>query len=368
MNKQWSVVSGRWSEGDRIAAAPLAHCLPATDRRPPTTDHSRAAFTLVELLIVISIIGLLSSMVLFALASAQESARVAKTQSTIDKIHALIMQKYESYRTRRVPITIPPGTSPRAAAVYRLDALRELMRMEMPDRYSDIIDPPKTRSIAGVGTSPLMSVPAVTLAYRSLLVGTRTTQFENAECLYLLVTRGLSDPDVLEQFAPDEIGDTDGDGMREFLDGWGRPINFLRWAPGFSSPLHPWSVNPKDALGSINSNKAYPTAHDPFDPMRYYKPSAGDPFYDPNKSPEQQVYPPLYPLIYSPGPDHISDIQDGGGSPPMRYSATSPPNNPYATVAGGLLGAPTDLDSAFGPADKIDNSVDNITNHDAGLR
>jgi len=50
-----------------------------------------------------TILGLLSSMVLFALASAQESARVAKTQSTINKLNALIMAKYDSYRTRRVP-------------------------------------------------------------------------------------------------------------------------------------------------------------------------------------------------------------------------------------------------------------------------
>ena len=42
-------------------------------------------------------------------------------------------------------------------------------------------------------------------------------------------------PEAMEQFNPSEIGDTDQNGLPEFLDGWGRPIRFLRWAPGCSA-------------------------------------------------------------------------------------------------------------------------------------
>ena len=42
----------------------------------------RSAFTLVELLVVMTVLGILASMVLFALASATESARVAKLVRT----------------------------------------------------------------------------------------------------------------------------------------------------------------------------------------------------------------------------------------------------------------------------------------------
>jgi hypothetical protein len=315
-----------------------------------------------------TILGLLSSMVLFALASAQESARVAKTETTINKLNALIMAKYDSYRTRRVPISIPAGTIPRAAAAARLDALHDLMRMEMPDRFTDIPDKtnnkdmPVTHTIPGNNGSPLIPIPSVAVKYRKLLdqATKKTPQFASAECLYLIVTVGLDDPDVLEQFAPDEIGDTDGDGLLEFLDGWGRPIDFLRWAPGFTSPMHNWNLNP--AKGPV----VYPTAHDPFDPMHIYRPAQGEPFYDPAKPKEQQVYPPLYPLIYSAGPDHINDIYDDAVSPPFEYSKVN--NNPYAVVAGSMLGTPMDLDSALGPADGDDNSIDNITNHNIGVQ
>ena len=46
-----------------------------------------------------------------------------------------------------------------------------------------------------------------------------------------------SDPEAREQFNESEIGDVDEDGCPEFIDGWGRPIMFLRWAPGFRSDL-----------------------------------------------------------------------------------------------------------------------------------
>ena len=42
-------------------------------------------------------------------------------------------------------------------------------------------------------------------------------------------------PEAMSQFGENEIADLDGDGWPVFVDGWGNPIMFLRWAPGFSS-------------------------------------------------------------------------------------------------------------------------------------
>ena len=33
---------------------------------------------------------------------------MAKTRALIAKLHALVMQKYEAYRNRRLPIAVPP--------------------------------------------------------------------------------------------------------------------------------------------------------------------------------------------------------------------------------------------------------------------
>ena len=85
----------------------------------------------------------------------------------------------------------------------------------------------------------------------------------------------------MEQFSPSEIGDTDKNGWPEFLDGWGRPIFFLRWAPGCSANHTTGGV--VDGYSDIQSGD--PTKdHDPFDPHRA----------------DQAAYH-LIPLIYSEG-------------------------------------------------------------------
>src|SRR6187200_1326564 len=76
----------------------------------------RRAFTLTELLLVITIIGIMTGLGLSALAGAVELAREQRTQTIIAKIDQLIMERYESYRTRALPIRIPNGVDPRTAA------------------------------------------------------------------------------------------------------------------------------------------------------------------------------------------------------------------------------------------------------------
>jgi prepilin-type N-terminal cleavage/methylation domain-containing protein len=285
--------------------------------RPATGQTLRRGMTLVELMITIMIIAILASLVLFALTAAQESAKEARTRSTIAKLHSMIMPLYESYQTRRVPVQVPPNARPAEAARLRVDAIRELMRMELPDRWSDITD----------GPAVLPSRPAASQAYlQRYNQASPDGLFQGAECLYLIVAHLVEDG--LTQFPQSAIQDTDGDGIPEFIDGWGRPIRFLRWAPGFRSPLQ------------TGNAAAQP---DPFDPRRVH----GNNFA-------------LYPLIYSAGPDGDYDIVSDT-DPPLRYSQLTPRNNPYHNPSGGqAIGTPADVGN---PPDGREGWHDNIHNH-----
>ena len=319
-------------------------------------SSKRSAFTLVELLVTVAVIAILASLLLGALYSAQDSARAQKTRSTIAKLHTMMTQRWESYKTRRVPITVPAGTRPADAALMRLTAIRELMRLELPDRNSDILvgqpaaglNLTRFTSIGSTGATVDVPWPSLNAAYRRKL-GAPTpadTQFQAAECLFIILTTSIDDDtEGVERFGDSEIGDKDGDGRREFKDAWGNPISWVRWPAGFVSELQ-------------NSDPV--VNHDPFDPRRV---QAG-------------AYA-LFPLIFSPGPDAEYEIrsllQDGAGDE-LNYLGTKVKDmpgttgnpksgimDPYAFTP--LLGSANDQDG-----DGVNDSVDNIHNHLIGSR
>ncbi len=274
----------------------------------------RRAFTLIELLVTITIIGILSGLVFAGISVVRQTAAEAATKATIEKLHQIIMRRYESYATRRVAIRLPPSieslspsdparvafeakwSQPQNAARKRLDAIRDTIRMEMPDATTDITSGPIAFEWGAV------SEPAV---HRMYATNPPTITNDPAQCLYMIVSR-LS-PESMGQFAQSEIGTIDGKPC--FVDGWGNPIMWLRFAPGYTSDMQSGD-QAKD--------------HDPFDPRRV----DGFAFR-------------LVPLIYSGGPDGKFGIELGTGA----WNG-----NPFASMD---LGKKID-----------DRATDNITNQD----
>jgi prepilin-type N-terminal cleavage/methylation domain-containing protein len=309
----------------------------------------RRGFTLIELLVVIAIIAILMSFSIGAIYVSQESARAEKTRGLIGKIDQIIAEKYESYRYRRVPISMTATertstTGSKDFAKRRLQALRELMRMEMPDRWTDVSDNPAFLSMT--------QIPAVTKAYRRHNTGV-SDQYQGAECLYLILA--LSGDDRASIIVERNKGDLDGDGAPEILDGWGLPISFIRWPAGFlNNATNGYVTDLQDDTAVAAED------HDPFDHRKVHTGAYA-----------------MYPLIYSAGPDRITDIrsdnahcdeQGGTISSKLSYSTSfgSSPNNfnnnPLNNTAG-LIGEPYD----WGGDGDLQHH-DNIHNHLLGVK
>ena len=350
---------------------------PSSLQSPASSLRTRSAFTLTELLIVIVIIGMLAGISLGALYSARQTGRVQRTKATIAKLDRIIQAKYTDFLSRRLPIRnrrVPPD----AMDELRVRVLHEIMRLEMPDRLTDITYPRSNTPIqstdidatfnvdagcrAGVGsagnsevTITEYNIGRTALARRYFRQAVASSDFlygpdpnyAPAECLYLIVA---ADPEAREQFQPTEIGDADEDGFFEFHDGWGNPIMFIRWAPGFPSEMQ---------TGDAQRD------HDPTDPRRI-----GEMIEQSNGNWERPTNTTMFrlvPLIYSAGPDGEYGINLSGDWI-FQYEAGNGDREPIDRVwihtdsNGFMIGEPVPT-----PEGELNTHYDNITNHSLGM-
>jgi hypothetical protein len=321
-------------------------------------------------------------------AVAGETARQAQSRHIVERLHTLLTDYYDTYKSRRVKLA--PGIETKinndlttaaargqALAEARMYAMRELMLMEIPDRWSDVLlnqlGSPERQPFYLPGRTALSSV--YLRRYKSLLNrtnslsgGTNTlVEIQNnqgAECLYMIVTLACGDGEARSMFAENSIGDSDGDGAPEFLDGWGHPVNFLRWAPGFDSQIQ-LNQNSTDQMTTTDRLDAIAKDHDPFDVFRR----------------DSKAFR-LVPLIYSPGRNESSGLVANEDYVPwtdQNFAAnlvlatngppfiSAPKLDPYKKVGSPPAYLGTSLHLAD-PANFDETSSDNIHNHLMGQR
>ena len=375
-------------------------------------NQTRVGFTLIELLVVISIIAFMSGMFVVAYRGAAQESHNQKTRTTIQKISEVLsarMEEYSSYpivlRSFPSGFPLPSNTASSAPLVQsktllleraRLLTLRELIVMEMPDHPDDIKWSDKW--VTGQSMTVLLnsvpkaiptglvvrSVPvSVPVAVRSKptsrvfglarklndpsgrpIAGWQNTN-ANAELLYLVVEDSdLDGSSAIELFGASETADTDNDGLKEFVDAFRKPIQWIRWPSGFEGigRYHPDMLDPGIITGSGPTIRIT-IESDPLDRM-----SADPGYMTAGFSPG----PGAFPLVVSGGEDGIFGIRFESANPMVGTTSYSVIDAQWS-LPGYLSGARfTDpwyprsnpADRLGGRIDTSKSSLDNLTNYD----
>ena len=223
---------------------------------------AKRGFTLIELLIVISIVTFLMASLGVVISNYIENAREAQTIATIQKVEGLISERLKglerAYRRPDFNVFVNklqkallngdpangvpqlPGFSREATEML---ARKAFARMLFPQYFAEQIPFTTTRIInrlagdgswgedlnangvldSGEDTNGNGQIDGVDLSKH-----TRDT--ESCELLYYALTKMevFGVPPIGDEFRTQELKDTDGDGLLEFVDGWGRPLRFYR--------------------------------------------------------------------------------------------------------------------------------------------
>ncbi|MEM9704278.1 MAG: hypothetical protein AAF907_17695, partial [Planctomycetota bacterium] len=172
----------------------------------------------------------------------------AATRSTLAKIDGKLERRLQALRRG---LETGPGDASRvgtgAAGPMR-------MKLEMLERLPSYLYGlgPGADGTVGTADDPLPLSEADDVRRRVRNGGAALAPFDDAdfpndptassEALFLFLTQGetygIADTDI-DAFKESELADSDGDGLREIVDGWGNPIRFYRWPTRVIRPAVP---------------------------------------------------------------------------------------------------------------------------------
>lgn len=208
-----------------------------TNRQP---SPNRTGFTLVELLVTIGVIAILAGILVVALGGAGVRSRQEATAALIKKLNGQVQERLEALdrfkKSRQFEsearLQISPSITDsvlREALYFKVIQIRYLPQSmaelwTVSERDFDRDFPGKTPSLPSA-----------------------VDETESSEMLYYFLTKARApgvptvDPAT---FTTSEVADTDGDGLLEFVDAWGRPLRFYRWPSQLFCPSGTASSNP----------------------------------------------------------------------------------------------------------------------------
>jgi len=200
-------------------------------------------FTLTELLVAVSIVLVLMGLIAAAVAAASTTRKANATRSIIAKLDAILTTQLSSYADRSVDLrSIPVEVSDvfKNKIAQRAWAIRRnMISSDLPDRWSDVqFMHAQSQLLKKDRKWDFGSASQRTYATIWQTASPKPSDvYAGAECLFMIVMQGgIADCIDCGSLTVSEIGDKDGDGFMEFLDGWGNPIGFILWPAALQLP------------------------------------------------------------------------------------------------------------------------------------
>ena len=243
-----------------------------------------------ELLVVMAIIALLSSLSFVVLGRTGEAAREASTRTALRILSGALRERVDAFHELTASATqVDPDMPilkntrvfrdtvaafnqgfqsanptltlhPLAAEAY---VRKTMFKSVFPQRVEDLYGYNGVSNSGGGDDSPLLirMRDTVSNSWRPdswMGRNITTAGADSSELLYVVLTEGDVyglPPSEIDGIDKNLIGDTDGDGNMEFLDGWGRPLQFYNW------PTRLIKDDGATFTGTVTvSGNAYPTA------------------------------------------------------------------------------------------------------------
>lgn len=248
----------------------------------------RSGFTLIELLVIIALIAVLVGLGVAGYFQVMESQRASNTETMMRTVDQTLQKHWSQVISdAHKEIDLPPdvttlagGDNERARVIWKKLRLIEAFPTSYAEIGTPIVYNPIYGPLSGEGLIPVkrrkyngtyVKILAKQLSWPPPTTGPvpaptppgSPTPFdpttESAACLLMALSISRAHSPVTEDQLGSNAADTDGDGIKEIVDAWGKPLRFFRF-PTNNAVLQ--AANP-NAPGT----KEFDKVRDPLDPQ-----------------------------------------------------------------------------------------------------
>jgi hypothetical protein len=195
---------------------------------------------LVALAIIAVLAGLLTAAVLRAMGTARAQATDATLQKLASEVDKQVKEVVTQARKENVPadvLTLAGGNARRARVIW----VKMRLKQEFPTTYGEALSPIPAALLQANG-GPLVAgdLPPKNVFVQTLPAAANDPTTESSACLLLSLTQGRGGItwDAAQTLGAGFIRDTDGDGVPEIIDTWGKAVTFVR-CPYANTDLNP---------------------------------------------------------------------------------------------------------------------------------